>query len=394
MYPNDGELIGNSYYFKVFATHDNGSKNAFQLDVSYTPGSNVSGNHWYGGTPTGVGDVRAFAYAWTLNLLDRTVAPNSWDLYPFVPDSANDSTGQITRHFWDFDDLTLPTDSGQLFNKDGVSVATGLTGDGSADTNSSYAVTGQRNGTWQLRITEDNGAEVDINTSMVWFTGTNPVENYRTYAAPYNPSPADHAVVTPTTASVFENNPVTMYLQLLDSDGNEAPYVRTVRVTAASTGPGTVVINGVDNDELVTTNSEGYATFTVNIASVASGTETVTVTLTTDGELGASRLPETGTLGTNGSAVLTFSDSADLLPTMTHAALSFDQGSTANVPEITIRETNDGGGPSNVTAANDLRIRIPDTLSVAFNTGVTPDITGTGSGKVRPVPVLSRTKSF
>jgi hypothetical protein len=373
VYPSDGEQIGNKRYFKVFATHSDGTKNGYQLDVSYTAGSNTwtDSTMTYAGTPTGVSSIRAFAYSWALALRDRGAA--SWDLYPFVSDNA---TGNITRHFWDFDG----GESGTLYDKDETQVDTGLTGAGSFDQTSPYAVTGQTNGTWRLRLTENANDGLVVNTSTVWFTGDTPAENYRTYSAPYAPPESDHVTLSPTTASATESIPVTISIQTVDSSGNPVPYARTVRIIASSSGPGTPVINGVDADELITTSGDGVATFTINIADVASGTEVVTLTATTDGNNGSSRLPATGTLGTNGSSAVSFSDASDLAPTMTHAAHSFTQGTTSDLPTITLTETSDGAA-SNFTAVNGVRIKIPDTLNAVFSAQL-PNVTGSGAARV------------
>ena len=86
--PSQGERIGNKYYFKIVAKAPNAGKNGFQLDVSYSNS----------GTPTGDSSIRAFAYCWTLALLQR--AGTTWNLYPFVPEGA---TGNIDYRNWDMD---------------------------------------------------------------------------------------------------------------------------------------------------------------------------------------------------------------------------------------------------------------------------------------------------
>jgi len=371
VYPNQGEKIGNKYYFKVFATHSDGSKNAYRLNVSYAPGPNLFsiGTMTHGGSPTGVSSIRAFNYAWTLAFRSRA-ATETWDLYPFVPDSA---IANITRYFYDFD----LGEAGELFNKDGTSVATGLTGDGTATaTESSYPVTGQTNGTWRLRFVENATDGLPVNTATVFFAGSDPVENYRIYAASYTPPEPHHAVLSPVTASALENVPVTMTLQIVDVDGNPVPYARTVLVTASN---GAVLSDG---DGLVTTSGDGIAVFTVNIADVASGTASTTISVFSDGTGGTSRLPLIGALGTNGSATITFNDAADSAPTLDHTAYGFTQGSAGSLPMLTLTETVDAAA-SNISSANGIRILIPDTLNAFWDQTVTnPVFGGTASGRV------------
>jgi len=116
----------------------------------------------------------------------------------------------------------------------------------------------------------------------------------------------------------------------------------------------------------------------------------------TDGDLanGSSRLPATGTLGTNNSGTILFTAAGDLPPTMaTGATATFAEG-LANqdlVGAVTITETNDDAGANNITTINDLYIRLPDSLNAVFNTAVTPDITGTAVTSSR---VLAGTISF
>ena len=355
--PSQGEHIGNKYYFKVVAEApaDDGAKNAFRLDCSY------SGT----GNPTGVADIDAFAYAWTLGLQDNLV---TWDLYPFVPDSA---TGDITRHFWDFDD----NENGTLYNFSNAitmaaSVATGLTGANGVEQTSSYLVTGQTNGTWRLRITETAGG-TNPNTSVVWFTGTAPAETYRTYSAYYAPPAPYRVTISPASQSVLTGTAASFALQIVDASGNPVPYSRAVGVTSSSA---TALINGVDNDETITTGGDGLASFTVT----NSASETVTIALFTDGTHGSINFGA----GTDGSASLT--TTADPAPTLSSASnLSYlsNQGAPINLPAITIADS----GAANISAANDIRIRHGASLVAPFLASVTTPslvVSGVGAGAV------------
>lgn len=87
--PNEGEHIGNKYYFKIVAEADADiGKNGFQFDIS-TSNS---------GTPTGITGVRSFAYMWTL-AFDDTIG-KTWEIFPFVPE---DESGDIEYRNWDAD---------------------------------------------------------------------------------------------------------------------------------------------------------------------------------------------------------------------------------------------------------------------------------------------------
>ena len=87
--PNEGEHIGNKYYFKIVAEADADiGKNAFQFDIS-TSNS---------GAPTGITGVRSFAYMWTL-AFDDTIG-KTWEIFPFVPE---DASGDIEYRNWDAD---------------------------------------------------------------------------------------------------------------------------------------------------------------------------------------------------------------------------------------------------------------------------------------------------
>ncbi len=236
--PSQGEKIGNKYYFKIVAAAPNGNKNGFQLDVSYSN----SGN------PTGSTEIRAFAYCWTLALLNN--AGTTWNLYPFVSDAA---TGDISYVNWDMD-------SGEAlaaWNKSGTSLtAPTVSGEGTTWSTSAattnYTIGTETNGTWRLQVTEGSGTEPAINTSMFWFE--NPSGTIlRTYAASYTP-PAPYAVtinLTSTTAITGTNASFT--LQVVDSDGNPVPYVRNIYVTvngSASIAPNN---NGTAATELLST---------------------------------------------------------------------------------------------------------------------------------------------
>ncbi|MBP7494532.1 MAG: hemagglutinin, partial [Spirochaetales bacterium] len=356
--PSQGEKIGNKYYFKIVAAAPNGNKNGFQLDVSYS----TSGN------PTGSTEIRAFAYCWTLALLNN--AGTTWNLYPFVPDSA---TGDISYVNWDMD-------SGEAlaaWNKSGTSLtAPTVSGEGTTWSTSAattnYTIGTETNGTWRLQVTEGSGTEPAINTSMFWFE--NPSGTIlRTYAAPYTP-PAPYAVtINPQSTTALTGSSPSFTLQIVDSNGNPVPYVRNVYVTvngSASIAPNN---NGTAAAELLSTGGDGLATFTVTDAAA----EPVTVRVYWDGTGGSS------SFGSSGSTTASVTFQSDLLPSISSASnLTYrtDQA-PVNLPVITITDS----GTANITAANDIRIRFSSALSAEFLTTVTsPTLTvgGTGGGIV------------
>ncbi len=356
--PSQGEKIGNKYYFKIVAQapSGNGNKNAYQLDVSFSNS----------GSPTGSSEIRAFAYAWTLALLNRTTPPNTWNLYPFVPDNA---TGNIDYRNWDMD-------NGETllgWDKSGNALAPNPTVSGNnVEAATSYSIGTETNGTWRLQITEDTAGGIAINTSVFWFTIGSTI--LRTYAAPYTP-PAPYAVtITPTSVTALTGTNPSFNLQIVDSNGNPVPYVRNLYVTVSGSATINPNNNGTPATELLATNNDGLATFTVTDA-VA---ETVTITVYWDGTGGSSSFGSASFT----TALVTFQ--ADLPPSISSASnLTYysNQAAPINLPVITIVDS----GLANITAANDIRIRIPTSLQAEFLTSVTTPtlaVGGTGGGAV------------
>jgi hypothetical protein len=348
--PSQGEHIGNKYYFKIVAQAPNGDKNGFQLDVSYSNS----------GTPTGDPNIRAFAYCWTLALLQR--AGTTWNLYPFVPEGA---TGNIDYRNWDMD-------SGETlaaWDKSGSSLAAPTVSGNNVAATSSYAIGSETNGTWRLQVTETNGGEPAVNTSMFWFE--NPSGTIlRTYAASYTPPAPSYVTITPTSATAITGTNQGFTLQIVDSGGKPVPYVRNIYVTVSGSATISPNNNGGAGDELIATNGDGLATFTVTDA-VA---ETVTVTFYWNGTGGSSNF------GTSSYSTATVTFQADLPPSISSASnLTYysNQAAPINLPTITISDS----GLANITAANDIRIRIPSSLQAEFLTSVTtPTLTVGGAG--------------
>ncbi len=372
---SQGERIGDYYYFKIIAQAPNGDKNAFRLDAS-TVNS---------GTATGIPGVRAFAYAWTLALLNRNGTP--WNMYPFVPDNA---VGNVEMHFVDFDDQ----DYGDVYNTSDrtTALATGLPGaqitDGE-DRSFPYSVSGETNGTWLVQLTESTNT-TNPNTSVFYSAGTNPAEPYRTYSSDYFPAPPDRVTASPVDGTAVADGTGVVrervYLQLVDSAGNPVPYVRDVHLAV----DGSAEIEATSDEagplnataRVVSTDSDGVAW-----VEVSDGTaEDVTLTITTDGITSAlpgpttsSRLPDTGTLGVNDAPTIRFVP--DALPTISSASgTSFNEGTSAQaIATVDIAEQ---GSAPEITATGDIRITIPTTRNVTFAAGATVSLTVTGSGQV------------
>ncbi|WP_041866148.1 beta strand repeat-containing protein [Sediminispirochaeta smaragdinae] len=351
--PTQGEHIGNQYYFKVVAEAPNTDKNAFRLNVSKTDS----------GDPTGIAGVRAFAYAWTLALLNNT--GRTWELYPFVPDSA---TGNITAFFVDFDNQ----DQGSVYNKTDRTTALASNLGNAATDSYSTAVTGQTNGTWYVELTETNGFPA-INTALFYAEGSSPAEAYRVYASDYFPAAPDHVSATAEDGSAISNGSdlERVLLQLVDDSGDAVPYVRNIYLSVdgsaeiEATSDEAGLLNATER--VVTTDSEGFAW--VDVSDTVA--ENVTLTVITDGTTGvasqsltSSRLPSSGSLGVNDAPQLSFI--ADAYPTASSAfGTSFIEGATQAIAAITIAEA--GSFPS-ITAADGIRITIPTSKDVTFNT--------------------------
>ncbi|MBN1799066.1 MAG: hypothetical protein JW822_10835 [Spirochaetales bacterium] len=242
VFPEDGEEIGNKYYFKIVVHASSDSdwiKNGFQADVSYNNS----------GSPTGVANTRSFAYSWSVYLKDT----NSWDLNPFVPDSAvgNDIA------FWNWD-----MDGGEQLSAFDKAPETGLAAPiRSGDSSNKYADArqgtytinaGEENGTWRLRITEDNVPTVgdNVNTAEFWFTdgAANSNTVYRAYSQPSNDPPSpDHVLISADdgvapTGGGANYEPIN--LQIVDAGDNPVDYIRQVTVIVSGSAE-IAEINGV-----------------------------------------------------------------------------------------------------------------------------------------------------
>jgi hypothetical protein len=421
VYPSQGEHIGNKYYFKIIVTLADtvlaDCKNAYQLDISTS--ASVS--------PTGISGVRAFAYSLTLGLYQ---GPSSyWNFYPFIPDTA--TAAQYVNYFnWDFDSADTGNTAG-VITPDGIpdgaqnitgTTRSGLTlapnpsmseGNASGTLNTigfqAYQISAmetssgqyERAGTWGITIQEVvtlGGYEYDsgCNLGEIWFTLENDgtslaaddrnldagAELLRIYASPYIPALPHHVSLTAedgqATVTPVDTEEIT--LTIVDSSGNPVPYSRTILVSSDS---GTATIDG-GATALLTTDADGLITFTVG----NSVEETVTISILSDGTAGTDRLPFSGTLGVNGTVQVVF---ADTPPTIASGAwTTITAGTGAALPILTVDPVANG----QITAANDLYIRIPGTLDAVFDTSLTNLTFGGPTAKVQATVTYPDSKTL
>ena len=268
--PNEGEHIGNKYYFKIVAEADADiGKNAFQFDIS-TSNS---------GAPTGITGVRSFAYMWTL-AFDDTIG-KTWEIFPFVPE---DASGDIEFRNWDADSGENMTAFDISGNNKGAVTSSGQGTSWPADqAMSNFSIGTERGGTWKLEVVE-TALPAYINTTELWHTNSMSGEVYRTYSSCYVPSSPDHVVLTVTDGLAQAGvESETVYVQLVDSSGNSQSFIRDIYITVS----GSAQINNASNTStglpssaaLVTADSDGFAWVTVDDGT----TEICRVDAVTDG---------------------------------------------------------------------------------------------------------------
>ncbi|MCF7915324.1 MAG: hypothetical protein K9L66_09165, partial [Spirochaetaceae bacterium] len=371
--PTQGEKIGNKYYFRVVAQIDDGSKNGFQLDVSTAQTTEPSGHT----------SIKAFAYGWTLALINRN--GQEWNIYPFVADT---DTGNIRyhNHDADFDSGNSPNIEFDAFRTDtsgplAVTVSgenTEAIDDFPIYINPDY----YRNGTWRLRITERDYPTL-INTTEFWFSNTNSGEIYRGYSDSFiNPPAPDYVSVSPAASSAKISTDINtpddterIAIQLVDIDGNPVTYSRNVWVTLNQADAGIVAASDTSTplpaqNALVTTSTDGLGW--VDVARTNTGT--VTVTPVTDGSNSSSNLTNTYP---NETAQIDFSSL--FAPVMSSAAnLYYIAGNAQVLEDITIDVLDD----NTVKNGNEVYIRIPTELDAHFDPGATISWNITGTGRI------------
>lgn len=353
--PSQGEHIGNKYYFKIVVrANASVGKNAFQLDVSYANS----------GTPTGSDDIQTFAYDWPLCLR----ASNTWDIYPFVPEGA---TGTIRFHNWDFDG----TESLAAYDATDSLVGNPTVSGNNTEASSSYSLAGQTNSTWRLRITEDGGGIAE-NTSELWFSLVSTGEILRAYSSPVTPPSPDHVALSHDDGQAISNgsDTETIVLQVVDSDGTPLPYARDIYVSVDGSGQITESNTGAVGaaNTVVTTDSSGLGY--VKISNTVA--ETVNVTILTDGTNGSDDFGS----GSDDSTTVQFATNLPSeISSSGNKTFSLGDGTTL-LPQINIT---DSSVAANITAANDIYLRLSSGLQAEFDTSVTTvSLGGTGSGNV------------
>ncbi|HTZ52806.1 MAG TPA: hypothetical protein VMF68_14155, partial [Spirochaetia bacterium] len=364
--PSQGEHIGNKYYFKVVFQADPTmtGKNAFRADVSF------SGS----GTPSGVPGAQSFAYDWPV-MFGTTTDNNpgiAMDIYPFVPSG---TTGNLTVNSWDVDNGYASS-----LMKDNAGVSQGALNPGAPApplTTTNFPIGGgQANGSWHLNVVgQDSTTGTADDLAEVYFT--NGATVLRAYSSPVPAQAADHVSSTYGGGTVPADGSTTgqVTFQLVDPSGNPELISRNVWVTlsgatariSAANATGTALPAAA---ALVTTDGNGLGW--VKVTDTAS--ETVTVTPVTNGTSGSDTLP-----GTNTTAAVPFA--VDPPPALSSASnLTWTAGSATSLPTLTISDS----GTANITAgANRIQVKIPASLSAAFDTTVTaPTFGGSAAGKV------------
>jgi hypothetical protein len=375
VYASQGEKVGTNRYFRMVIHADEGLdsdfKNGYQLIASKTTGT----------TPTEITEIRAFAYAWSVDFQNGF----TWDFYPFVPDSAG-ATDELDLFFNDVDGEGIYT----LYDIQGNTIDnTTAPGNGiwSSDTDGAtdYTFGSQINGTWHLEFPIAGGGPAE-NTTEIWAENSLTNETLPIYSSFFKPAEPYRVVAYHDPTETGVNRKVI--LQLVDDSDNPVPYVRNIFIENPSTTLqirddlgaliGTV---GAGDSYTITTNSDGFAVFTCS----NSADEIVTLNFVTDGVRSdtegpttCSRLPLSGALGPNNSVQIAFETGSR--PTLSSNAVSIVEGNIAAGINFTVTETFGGY----ITAGNDIYIRIPDTVDAVFNASV-PVIGGSASGKVDTV---------
>ncbi|MBN2546810.1 MAG: hypothetical protein JXB50_13505, partial [Spirochaetes bacterium] len=390
---DQGEKIGNKYYFKIVVEIDTTStginKNGYQADVSFAPST----------TPTAVSGARSFMYSWSVVFLNNVGF--TWDFYPFVPDNAVDNIV-----FRSFEMDGSETCAG--YNVTGTYLgAVSVSPDSGYNALSLYGVDPspystfpigtERDGTWNLRVTETTGNPADgRNTSEIYSynspnNGSTVGEYYRIYSShiPKPPSPTyDHVALSyddgiAVTGTLDTDKGETVVLQIVDVNNNPVSYSRNIyvyfnngsaRIMSSNNSP---IENSIDAvSTVVTTDSTG-----MGWVKIKDGTaEIVQLSLLTNGTNGS----ENFGIGTDDTVYIDFVLDPD--PTLVSANnQTFTKGAGATtIPQLTITNT---GTSSKLTNSYEIYIRIPSSLDCSFDTSVTnPTFGGTASGRVDTVP--------
>jgi len=369
VYPNQGEHVGNKYYFKIVALMPNSGalnqdRNAFQVDVSLSDT----------GLPTSIATIRSFAYSWSMMYLDRP--GTTWDLYPFIPEGG---AGGITNtDLYNYDMDVSASNSGESIQYDSGSGWVGGSESAQAATGGrdTIAVTAGSNDfrTWQVRVIEgtSSGGGPVLNNTEIYALADN-VTPLRIYAAPYTFGTADHVVATAADGQAKTNTTEALggyervSFQIVDAAGNAVP--RSKPFTVSVSGAGRIRADssgwtGTTTSRVVTA-SYGYAW--VDVDATADGVVTISIADDTY------NFPET--VAHAGTTVTFVPALSPLIVMSSNVTLAKGTGPVLPSIRITAREANQ------LTVANDIRIKIPAGLNATFDNSVTiitRNTTGTG----------------
>ncbi len=405
VYPSQGEHVGNKRIFKFVVAHARDPDDPFGTTLD---GADDYYNRYQvvvwtaeSQSPGTLSSVRAFAYSLsvsltgTVDLADHvnpamTDANWDWNLYPFVPEGTSNGTN-IRIEAWDADWRGGNTNATPYIpnGRDGFcwtlhrGALTGnnfinIPGDEVNYPDGTAQRPGSANGypvnlpihtgrTWRFQMdggregtTEPNGVDIwaasdsdlnnlEVNGISVGTSGT--ALPLRIYAAEYVAQTPYRVVLLPATQTVASGTAATLTAQILDVDGNPAPFVRTINV--AATGGTTPRINGIDANEDLTTDDSGSVTFTV--ANSGAGEVTLTPTTAAWGD------------GTDAGATATFILDPPPVPTsMGNTAFPANLGTAQALPSIRVTDS----GTSNIGSASDFRVIIPGALGALFDTSV------------------------
>jgi hypothetical protein len=414
--PGQGEHIGNKYYFKIVVqlppSPDYTQYNAYILDISYNQSV----------TPGSIPGVRSFAYSWSVYLYNNVTDANwDWEMYPFVPENARANsaidTDYIVYHNYDFDTnnptiMAALTNTGKEFptkpaHSGNIVVASTAYSIYDAENTLPPGASYERSGTWTLRITEANP---DENLCDFFFTRDTDLDSLgdgellRIYSHAI-PAPAlptlDHVVLTYQDGTALADNTdtETIYLQIVDSNGDPVNYSREIYVqlsdpvaviTSVSNGP-------VNADEaLVTTDSYGTGWLKIKRPHNSDGDwlddYPVQVQARWNGTGGV--VGNSDTFGTSGTVdiTVTFYENPD--PTISSASnQSYNLGvGPFPLPQITITHPSN---PAKIydSGSGELRIRLPASLYCTFNP-VAPAVSGTAAGNVNTLSFSGDNKTL
>ncbi|MDC7225789.1 MAG: Ig-like domain-containing protein, partial [Spirochaetales bacterium] len=403
--PAAGEKIGSKYYFRIVVSLEQDiDRNGYRMDVSFNnPGS--------GNTPSGSNNFRAFAYSWNISLLGDSNGDTAggtdrlYELYPFAPDGSAADSDLIVFSNWDIDEGGGSGDSliaitGSAYNNTNAESESSSLGAIPASGNgvvvNEYFTITEDVGTWKAKYLDTTGRDgYYSNPAEFWHwralsTATIAAGTYydpdsasevqellRTYADYYKPEVPDAVYLASADGTALDDgiDTETITLQIVDSSGDPVPYIRDIYVEATD-GANAVLnsadINGGTNSAVITTDSSGLATFTLD----NDETETVTVTAYWDAVTGGGNGGDS--FGTLLSTSITVDFTGSIPPSISSTSSTTLLTSSADQPISNIIISDPEGG--NLTIANGILIRVPSDLTdTYFDNSATIGLNTTGT---------------